>query len=165
MSTGIDGTLTRLRAVHGGDPWHGPSTRALLEGVTAGDAAAHPVAGAHSIWELVRHMTAWCQEAARRAAGGFRMEPEIGDWPAVTDTSDAAWQAAIRDLDAANEALVEAAARLSPEALARLVGEQRVPALGTGVTVSETLEGVVAHHAYHAGQIALLKRALAAARR
>ena len=29
----------------------------VLEGVSAEAAAAHPVAGAHSIWELVLHLT------------------------------------------------------------------------------------------------------------
>lgn len=161
MDTGLAFTLARLRGVHDGDPWHGPATLALLKDVSAADAAARPVEGAHSIWELVRHMTAWAQEARRRVLGGEPDDPEMGDWPPVTDTSGAAWRRAMAELTAANEQLAQAAAALSAEDLQRAVGTQRLPALGTGVTVHATIEGVVAHHAYHAGQIALLKRALA----
>jgi len=43
-----------------GEAWHGPSVLETLEGVSAEQAAAHPIAGAHSIWELVLH-TAYTQ--------------------------------------------------------------------------------------------------------
>lgn len=164
MDTRLVATLARLRGVHGGDPWHGPSTLALLQQVSARDAAARPVEGAHSIWEIVRHMTAWALEATRRVQGGSPAEPEVGDWPRIEDHSDRAWAGAVEALTAANEALADAASRLSAEDLARRVGAERVPALGSGVTLHDTLEGVVAHHAYHAGQIALLLRATGARR-
>ena len=45
--------LNRLNAHLGkaleGDAWHGPSVLEPLEGVTVKQAAAHPIAGAHSI--------------------------------------------------------------------------------------------------------------------
>jgi len=40
-----------------GESWHGPSVREVLAGVSAEDAAAHPIPGAHSIWEIVLHLT------------------------------------------------------------------------------------------------------------
>lgn len=161
MHDAIRATLDRLIAIHGGDPWHGPSTLALLRDVPSAHAAAHPVPGAHSIWEIVCHLTAWTLEATRRARGGDPADPEMGDWPPVTDTSAAAWAAAVAALTAANETLVATLAATPDDGLRRRVGVARVPALGTGVTVLETVEGVAAHYAYHAGQIALLKRALA----
>jgi hypothetical protein len=39
-----------------GEAWHGPALRELLSGVTAKQAAARPLAGAHSIWEIVLHI-------------------------------------------------------------------------------------------------------------
>jgi hypothetical protein len=44
------------------------------------------------------------------------------------------------------------------------IGEFREPALGTGVTVAAMLAGLAQHNACHGGQIAILKRALAAQR-
>ncbi len=52
-----------------GDPWHGPTVVALLDGMPARDAAAHVVPGAHSIWELVLHMTGWTREVQARLDG------------------------------------------------------------------------------------------------
>ena len=78
-----------------GDPWHGPTVVALLDGMPARDAAAHVVPGAHSIWELVLHMTGWAREVQARLTGEAAGEPAGGDWPAVRDVSPAAWAAAV----------------------------------------------------------------------
>ncbi len=45
----------QLRKGHSDDPWHGPAIADLLADVTAGEAVAHPVPGAHSVWEIVLH--------------------------------------------------------------------------------------------------------------
>ena len=87
----IDRLIDELRRDQQADPWHGPSARQVLEGVTAAAAAARPIPGAHSIWGLALHIIAWRNEVARRVDGGEPAEPAEGDWPAVTDTSDAAW--------------------------------------------------------------------------
>ena len=47
----------QLRCAFEGGSWHGPSVREALDGVTAEDAWRHPIAGAHSIWELVLHLS------------------------------------------------------------------------------------------------------------
>ena len=41
--------LDQLRRVFNGDPWCGPSLLTNLEGVTAAQAAQHPIPNAHSI--------------------------------------------------------------------------------------------------------------------
>ena len=46
------------RAYHG-EAWHGPSVFETLRGVTAATAAKRPISGAHTIWELVLHLTSW----------------------------------------------------------------------------------------------------------
>ena len=46
----------QLRRAHEGEAWHGPSLLEALAGVSAEQAAARPIAGAHSIWELVLHL-------------------------------------------------------------------------------------------------------------
>ena len=42
-----------------------------------------------------------------------------------------------------------------------VIGNARDRSLGSGVSRYVSLHGLVQHHAYHAGQIALLKKALA----
>ena len=150
--------LDQLRRTHDGDPWYGSSRVRLLEGMSASDAARRPVGAAHSVWELVLHMTAWTDEVRRRLGGAEPSTPEAGDWPAGGEVSDTAWEHAKQRLAAAHAALVADAERLSPHDLARPVGDGRDPALGTGVTRVGMLVGLAQHDAYHIGQIAMIRR-------
>ncbi|MDZ4805906.1 MAG: DinB family protein [Candidatus Eisenbacteria bacterium] len=141
-----------------GDPWHGSPITAILDGIDAAEAAARPIEEAHTIWELVLHMTGWTREVARRVDGGKAGEPEAGDWPDVTDLSKSAWQAARRDLGAAHEELRRVIKKLGDEAIMAPPGVPRDRAAGTGRTIYRLVHGLVQHDAYHAGQIALLKK-------
>jgi hypothetical protein len=143
-----------------GDPWHGPSVQRILDGITWQDAARTPPGGAHSIWELVLHITGWAREVTARLRGRAAEEPAEGDWPAVGDASAERWESARAALFAAHRELADAIARLDPAALDRPVLDYRDNALGTGLSHYLTLHGIVQHTIYHAGQIALLKRML-----
>src|SRR5438552_12220640 len=46
-----------------GEAWYGDSVQKILEGVTSQQALSHPIPAAHSIWELVHHVDAWCKFA------------------------------------------------------------------------------------------------------
>ena len=54
-----------------GPMWHGPALAQVLETVTCEQAAARPIPGAHSIWEVVVHVTAWAEIARQRIHGEF----------------------------------------------------------------------------------------------
>ncbi|HEX4499076.1 MAG TPA: DinB family protein [Thermoanaerobaculia bacterium] len=142
------------RSFHGG-AWHGPSVTEALAGVDATAAAAHPLAGAHSIWEIVRHLTAWNEIPLRRIEGE-RLEglSQSQDWPSVGDVSPEAWRAALA-------ALAEAHAALQARVRALTDAQLDDPVGGSDPTVRGLLFGVVQHHAYHAGQIVLLRKAVA----
>jgi uncharacterized damage-inducible protein DinB len=148
-----------LQRVYSGDAWHGPSARAVLDGVDVTIATARPIAGAHTICEIVLHMTAWTREVARRLRDGVARNPEEGDWPPGTAATEAEWQAMVAALDAANAALVSAIKNLDDARLREKIGDVRDDTLGSGVSRYVTLHGIVQHHVYHAGQIALLKKA------
>ena len=51
-------------------------------------------------------------------------------------------------------------AELSDAVLVRRAGDQRDPAVGSGVSVGGLLVGIAQHDAYHNGQLAVLRRAL-----
>ena len=152
----------QISRAHGGDPWHGSPVKAILDGVTHEQAARRPPNGAHSIWELVLHMTGWRNEVARRATGEPAGEPAAGDWPAVGDPTAARWQAALAALDASHENLIAVVSRLSDERMLQPTNDPRNRELGTGVSYYELLHGIVQHDAYHAGQIAIVKKIVAA---
>jgi uncharacterized damage-inducible protein DinB len=149
----------QLRKGYSDDPWHGPSTVDALRGITAAEAAAHPVPGAHSVWEIVLHMTAWQNEVRRRLGGKEPTLPQEGDWPAPGGTSEADWQ---RDRERLGASLDELLDGLSEADLERTGGaiSDRDPVLGTGVTHRAMVNGLVQHNAYHSGQISLLRKAL-----
>jgi uncharacterized damage-inducible protein DinB len=150
-----------LRKGHADEPWHGPSVLDTLRGVTAAEAAAHPIAGAHSIWELVLHLAAWQGQVTRRLEGNRPAMPDEGDWPEVGEVSEAAWQAARDRLDATQTRVRETLGRLSDADLDRTGGSLSDRALGTGVLQRTMVIGLLQHAAYHSGQIVLLRKALA----
>jgi uncharacterized damage-inducible protein DinB len=149
----------QLEREHGGDAWHGSSRASLLADVTADEARRRPAPAVHTIWELVLHMTAWTREVTRRLQGHMASEPEMGDWPAPPSVSDdKAWRAAIQALDEAHLALRDAVGTLDPSRLTAPVNDPRNRELGTGVTLAQTINGLVQHDAYHSGQIAAVKK-------
>ena len=142
--------LDQLNRSFGGEAWHGPALRNLLDGITDAQAKSHPIRGAHSILELVVHVGTWNDVVARRIGGTVVASGEVDDW---ADVAKITWPAAIEKLERAQSRLADAVARLSSEGLEQPVaGEKRS-------TFSE-IAGVLQHTVYHSGQIALLKKAL-----
>ena len=152
--------IDQFNRAHDGDPWHGSPVKAVLKGVTADQASRKPPHGAHSIWELVLHMTGWRNEVAERATGKPAGEPAAGDYPEVGDPTPARWTAALAALDASHRNLVKVVENMSDEQLWKATSDPRNRPLGTGVSYYELLHGIVQHDAYHAGQIAILKKVL-----
>ena len=149
-----------LDATLEGDPWYGLAVSRILEGIDASRAAAHPITGAHSIWELVAHMTAWVNETNRRLGGGTHGNPVEGDWPAVASTTPDSWTAACSALRQAHVDLARTLMAIDDPDLRRQIAGNQVDAAGQPVTFYQTVVGLLQHDAYHAGQIALLKKAL-----
>lgn len=136
-----------------GEAWHGPALMELLRDVKAAEAAARPVSATHSIWELVGHATAWTRFVERRLLGEEYDVSDAENFPAVADGSEAAWEESLRRLVAVTETVREAVLRLDESHLEHTVA-------GKKISVYFLLHGLVQHNLYHAGQIALLKRAL-----
>jgi uncharacterized damage-inducible protein DinB len=149
-----------LRRALSGDPWHGPSLQNALEGVAVDTAFAHPIEGAHSIWEIVLHVSGWTREVAKRLRGGEPSTPVGGDWPAPGDLTEERWEAARDELAAAHQELLSHLAAFPRARLDERVGGERNAPLGTGVTFREMIYGALRHDAYHGGQISLLKKAV-----
>jgi len=152
--------IDQFKRAHDGDPWHGSPVKEILKGVTHDQAARRPPNGAHSIWELVLHMTGWRNEVARRAKGEPAGEPAAGDYPDVGAPTAARWKAALAALDASDANLTTVVRDLSDDDLMKPTNDPRNRPLGTGVTYYELLHGIVQHDAYHGGQIAILKKVL-----
>ena len=141
-----------LAGVLGGDPWYGSAINPLLTGVTAVAAAARPLEQTHTIWEIIRHMDAWNRVCLRRLAGEAIAEPPE-DFPIPESVTPAAWQQDRMSLNESCRELIAKTSRLSGAELATTVA-------GKTYSIDYLIEGAGQHWIYHAGQIALLRRAL-----
>lgn len=149
----IERILDQMDRAFSGDAWHGPSLMAVLDGVSTENAAKRPIPQAHSIWELVHHIRAWNAIVQRRLQDEIvKVTPEM-DWPPVAAVSEAAWRSALADLKQSRAQLRQTVERLTDAQL-----DQKPPNLPDSRYV--LLHGVIQHDLYHAGQIAVLKKAL-----
>ena len=157
----LRGTLSaRLLDGWHGNPWFGSSSDTILAGVSAAEASTRIAPGTHTIWEIVEHMTAWTEAVAARVRGAGAKAPERGDWPSVTERTDAAWTAALASLKAARAELLAEIESSHEEDIQIHVKNHSPPFADTGLSRAGTVAGLIDHDAYHLGQIAMIKRAV-----
>lgn len=154
----LDGEILadQIRRAFWGESWHGPSVREVLAGVSAEDAAAHPIAGAHSIWEIVLHLISGHILLLRRVGGEAAQLSQEEEWPPVPEFSSEAWRKSQHTLDQLNQQLQSAVRAFPTERLSQ--------PLGTEYAAYTQFCGAPQHDLYHAGQIVILKKALAVSR-
>jgi uncharacterized damage-inducible protein DinB len=154
VSSELERLEAQLKRSFEGEAWHGPSVLEVLQGVTSDEAYAHPVAAAHSIWELVLHLGGTYRLVLRRLQGNDAQLAPAEDWPPVPSPTAPKWQEAIRSLQRLNQEVRRAVLSFNPHELDRpLVTEPPYPAYTQFI-------GITQHDLYHAGQIAILKKAL-----
>jgi uncharacterized damage-inducible protein DinB len=144
----------QIRRAFDGEAWHGDSVLEILAGVNAKTAAAKPVPNAHSIWEILLHIAAWDDAIIRRAKGNAVKLTDAENFPAMGNTSESAWQAAIANVKTKHDELVKTVADFP---------DSRLQEIAPGKTESfydfyYMFSGIAQHELYHAGQIALLKK-------
>jgi uncharacterized damage-inducible protein DinB len=157
--TEITRILDQFRRTYNGDAWHGTPLRGILQDISAEQAMMRPLENAHTIWELVLHITAWEGEVVRRLQTGSMGLPEEGDWQEVQESNEMSWKAALKRLADVHAALEQEIMRCTDDKLETTLGAPRVRETGAGVPVYVLLHGIIQHSVYHAGQIALLKKA------
>jgi hypothetical protein len=147
------GHLARqLELALNGGAWHGPSLREALEGVTYEAAIRRPIPEAHTIAEIVQHAATWHDVVRRRLEGETPQVSDAEDWPALEGAGEAGWTAAMTRLLDTGGALAESIRRFPVERL----HESRP---GLEDTWFGLILGELQHVLYHAGQIAILRKA------
>lgn len=138
------------RAV-GGPVWHGDALSQILSDVTAAEAGARPIPGAHNIAELVAHISVWAAIVERRLAGENASATDEENFPTLSQPTDERWSSTLELLRERHASLSRAIARLDATAL-------NEPVAFRDYSAAYMIHGVVEHDAYHAGQISLLKK-------
>ena len=142
--------LADYDAALSGDAWYSDSLWTLLAAVRADVAAWRPAPGVHTIWELVEHMMYWESVARRRMTAQVTVSEEL-NFPAMPEAGESNWQALLQRFRESNQMFREALLQLDPDRLDDLTP-------GGKKTFYADAQGVIQHHIYHAGQVALLKR-------
>jgi len=145
--------LNHYDGVLNGDAWHGDAIWKVLGEIPAQTAAARPLPGTHTIWELVSHMMFWEGVVTKRLAGlrtGVVDELNFPPMPAATEEN---WKTTLDEFRASNHTFREALAKLDPAKLEQLTAAGKR-------TYYDEAHGIIEHHVYHLGQIAMLKKAL-----
>lgn len=140
-----------LEETYEGRPWHGPSLKKILSGITAEVAATRGIATAHTIWEIALHVRAWMEIVRLRLGGRVVSVGRKRDWPDAGETTEESWKKTLEDLDATFRQLMDAVSSLRPGGL-----ERKIPR--KNYTAYKMLHGVIDHNVYHSAQISLLKK-------
>ena len=145
--------LDQLDRAFAGEAWHGPALLELLEDISFEQASRHPIRDAHSIWEILNHVAAWNSIVQHRLAGQSAAVTSEVDWPPVWESSDVAWARSLEHFKDCRARLRKAIASINESEL------EAAPA-GQKDSRYALVHGVIQHDLYHAGQIAILKKAL-----
>ena len=148
--TEVDRILDQYDRALNGDAWHGDPVWKILDGITAEQAAARAHPQRHTIWELVAHMAFWETQVYRRVNGLPEMPTEELNFPAMPELTAENWQTTLGDFRRSNLEFRQCVSQLDP---ARL--DQAPP--GRNKSIYVEVHGVIQHHLYHAGQIAILR--------
>jgi uncharacterized damage-inducible protein DinB len=142
----------QLRRAFYGSAWHGPAVLELLEDVDAAAASAKPLKDVHSIWELLLHVAAWDRAGLRRLSGEKCQLKGSANFPRVPAATESTWRETVGMAKRTHDTLVETVAALSDKRL-----RDQVP--GKRYDFYHMLHGIAQHELYHAGQMAILKKA------
>jgi uncharacterized damage-inducible protein DinB len=136
-----------------GEAWFGPAVLEALADISVEEASAHPIPGAHSIWEIVLHLAATYRLVLQRIQGhSGTLNPEQ-DWPLLADPSAERWKADVEELRKLNREVRLAIRTFPADRLDQVLAVSHSSAY-------VHLAGLPQHDAYHAGQIVLLRKAL-----
>ena len=141
-----------------GQPWHGMSSMEIIESSDPQKVFSHWIPNAHSIAELVLHLTVWTEEAIDRLRGLEAKTPDRGDWPAVTETTVQSWQRMVEEFRSAHEKLMMMIENFNPADWDIRTIDHREDSDDLADNYAELVNGIIQHLAYHSGQISLLKK-------
>lgn len=151
MHAEIHNLVSLLQLTFEKGAWHGPAVKEVLAGLSK-EEAVQRLPHTHSIIELISHMTAWRTYLIKRLSGDFSYK--------VTDERNFPQQenlhAAVEELTLSQHQLIAAVGALPAEKLSA-----QVPWTEEPFTYYTLIHGIIHHDLYHAGQIKLIRKAVA----
>lgn len=157
MSGVIDDMKRAVFRIGDTPPFYGgPSLSEAIADVNADAALFRLDEAGHCIWEIVLHAAYWRHEIACALTAGdlARMSRGPENWPALPDSAnESSWKTDQQLLAASESALLAALDAFDVDRWTEL------PKGGGDWTLGQLAVGLIAHDAYHVGQVILLKKA------
>lgn len=138
------------------EAWFGNSLVDSLRDVNPKMAEMRINPNAHSIAEIVYHMTTWRIFVVRKMQGDaeFDIKTKDKDWKKLPIVDDFEWEAIQMELSLSQEELVTELQKITDDTFL----ENYVP--GREYSFYNLIHGVIHHDVYHMGQINLIKKIL-----
>ena len=135
--------------LYNGNPWIDVTIKGTLANIGAKDAASHPLEKCNSIWQLVNHLISWRLNVLRRVQGEVITTPSHNYIVEIVDTSDAAWELTLQQLDESQKKWLTFLENFKSEDFSKVYPNN-------DMNYYEHIHGIIQHDAYHLGQVVFL---------
>lgn len=145
--------VNRFNEIYNGSPWYGETLEAKLNDVTDKNAFLQPVDVAHSVAEIVCHMTYWRKGLLSHLEGDGTFTPAVespDNWVSVDTLTKEGWKKIFDDFNQSQKKTTQLLAKQNDEFLAKEYSK--------GSTFEYLIQGIIDHDVYHLGQIGLVKK-------
>lgn len=136
-----------------GDPWLDVTLAGTLSKIPADKAAKKPNPEWNSIWEITNHLICWRENVLKRVKGDVVTTPGNNYFNYIIDTSEIAWQQALRKLHDSQQEWIDFLKEQQQEDLEKIY-------TANNHTYADHIHGIIQHDAYHLGQIVMLAKHL-----
>lgn len=137
--------------LYNGSPWIDITITAVLENITAEQAAKRALPNANSIWEITNHIIAWRANVIQRVQGTVITTPNHNYFESIKDTSDAAWRNTLEKLEATQTAWFQFLNNFKESDFENIYPNNEM-------SYYEHIHGIIQHDCYHLGQIVILTK-------
>lgn len=137
--------------LYAGNPWLDVTLVDTLSELSAQQAAHKPDPNWNSIWEITNHLICWRENVLDRVSGNTPETPENNYFNYVIDTSDIAWQLALKKLHDSQLAWLEFLDNIRDADMENIYAKNEH-------TYADHIHGIIQHDAYHLGQIVMLAK-------
>ena len=142
-----------MNALYNGEPWIDVNILDTLSAIDPTNAAKQIAPERNSIWQTVNHLISWRQTVLQRLQGELATTPDDNYMRDVKDTSDAAWQQTLQQLEETQQQWNSFLNNTDDTGL-----DKKYPA--SPYDHYDIIHGIIQHDAYHLGQIVLLTKLL-----
>jgi len=146
-----------LEKVLYGNPWYGTNVYDIIDNVSFEAAYEKPPGSVHNIAGIVLHMLSWTEEVMDRLNGLNAQLPSSGDWPDPGTPDEQKWQNYVNDLKLVNVNLLNVIQHFPEEEWSDPMKDESNRE-DAPVSFEELVRGLIQHHIYHSGQVALLNK-------